>query len=175
MPCSRSTQPYVVKTSLSRLRSSSMSRGGVGCRRGPGGMGSVLASASGGGARSIASSCFLNVEAIHHITAAARIVTPMTARLKPTMERRLTSSSSYDLSSWWMGLPLSSMTEGLLEPRLVHGQERARFELAREGENPEAAEREGQCKIERVERDMVGKCGRREPLEIEPSHEKHHD
>ena len=44
-------------------------------------MGSVLASASGGGARSIASSCLLKLEAIHHITAAASAVTAMTLTL----------------------------------------------------------------------------------------------
>src|SRR5262245_11707786 len=67
------------------------------------------------------------------------------------------------------------MTEGLLESGFLERQERAHFELACEGEEPEAAERERNDEIERVERDVVGESGRREPIEVELTHDQHHD
>src|SRR4051812_15790104 len=120
-----------------------MSRGGEGCRRGPGGMASRRASASGEGAGSLASSCFLKAALIHHITPSATSVTATRPTAKRTMALKSSSLSSprsrVGGMSWWG----SAMTEGLLQRGIARRQERAALELAREHEEPEPEERDG--------------------------------
>src|SRR3954467_4146817 len=141
-----------------------MSRGGEGCRRGPGGMGSRRAwaggagggsLASGGGAGSLASSCFLNETLIHHITPSASRVTATRPTAKRTMVLRsisLSSPGSRVGGTSWRG---STMAERLLQRGIVNRQERAGLELAREDEEPEAEERHGRGDIERMDRGVI--------------------
>src|SRR5687767_10890653 len=137
-----------------------MSRGGVGCRRGPGGMGSTSASAMAGGGRSFASSASLKMIPIAHMRARKTNVTSVRPKTKKAIDFTSISASKPRVGETGGARCSSAMAERLLERRFAVGQERSRLELAREEVEPEAAQCEGRSDVERVDVDVLRKRGR---------------